>query len=147
MNAPSVIIQSNQAIPGIEKAKKLVGSGNEYGYIILSLLDKNNSKLEVDVCFPDDLSLQMASDLLLGNAKASQHTRTSLRSVRQNGQMLTNYQENELSAKLGEEPNDKTDAWIDMQIELSGQKWNIHRRSENSPRILRLKISGVPYNM
>lgn len=134
----------NRPFPTEQSIKKYIGSTHGLTLIFLSLVDKANVGLSIDLSCVGESQLRDFSTQFMGILRTSEVIKVYLRSVRVNGVYQNSYEDFQLERDSSrpaspEQFRNKSHAVCDIEITGDGQKWSFWKNPESAPRVLNLR--------
>lgn len=138
-------VRTSRTFPTEQSIQKHVGTTHGLTLIVLSLIDKANAELSMDLSCVGESQLQDFSTQIMGILQHSEVIKVYFRSVRVNGVYQDTYDEFKLERDSSRPTNpeqfkNKSHAICDIEITGDGQKWSFWRTPEATPRVLNLLV-------
>lgn len=128
-----------------ESIQKHVGTTHGLTLIALSIIDKANANLSIELSCVGESQLQDFVTQLMGILQHSEVIKVYFRSVKVNGIFQNSYDGLELEKNCSKPTNseqykNKAHSICDIEITGDGQTWSFWRNPETTPRILKLLV-------
>jgi len=138
-------VRVSRTFPTEQAIQKHVGTTHGLTLIVLSLIDKANADLSIDLSCVGESQLQDFSTQIMGILQHSEVIKVYFRSVRVNGVYQDTYDELKLERDSSrptspEQFKNKSHAICDIEITGDGQKWSFWRTPEATPRVLNILV-------
>ncbi len=133
----------SRQFPTAASIQKHAGSSHGLSLVALSLVDKANKDLTIEVSCVGETQLQDFASQIRGILQNSKVIKVYFRSMKVNGVFQDTYEDSKLEhddtlPTSPEQYKDKAHTICDIEITGDGQTWKFWRNPENAPRVLKL---------
>lgn len=135
----------NHQFPTADSIRKHAGTSHGLTLTSLSLIDKANVGLTIDISCVGESQLQDYATQIKGILQRSEVIKVYFRSVKVNGIFQDSYEDltlehTDAAPTSSEQYKHKSHSICDIEITGDGQTWKFWRNPENSPRVLKLLV-------